>query len=200
MFCANCGSCGDGKFCTTCGNELSQSITSPAQPLKFNEFLRQKGKERVRKKPNQTNKSKATEEQQATIYSSILKYDVLGEKFKQDRGSRLPVIVDINWGPWRLKQAIFERFRRYKIISEEDKIWDYNLSYKNGDKIENLPGTNIPFTVKAFKQDLGIGYHSVSVYLLKYETDSDDDNASGNDDNDHRESVQTRLAFNFVQY
>ena len=42
-----------------------------------------------------------------------------------------------------------------------------------------ISGTNIPFTVKAYKEDLGVSYHAIVLYLLPYEdlNDTDDEYA-----------------------
>ena len=40
-----------------------------------------------------------------------------------------------------------------------------------------IPSTNIPFTVKVYKEDLGVSYHAIILYLLPYEdlNDTDDE-------------------------
>ena len=45
--------------------------------------------------------------------------------------------------------------------------------------IRFIPGLNIPFTVKAYKDDWGVSYHAIFLYLLPYEdlNDTDDEYA-----------------------
>ena len=38
-----------------------------------------------------------------------------------------------------------------------------------------IQGTNIPFTVKSYKEDLGVSYHAIFFYLLPYEDLNDTD-------------------------
>ena len=38
-----------------------------------------------------------------------------------------------------------------------------------------IPGANIPFTVKVYKEDLGVLYHAIVLYLLPYENLNDTD-------------------------
>ena len=38
-----------------------------------------------------------------------------------------------------------------------------------------IQGTNIPFTVKSYKEDLGVSYHAIFLYLLPYEDFNDTD-------------------------
>ena len=49
-------------------------------------------------------------------------------------------------------------------------MWEeYNLVYKNGQPIVNIPGTQHPFTMQKYKNDLGVGYQSINVYLLLHD-------------------------------
>ena len=50
-------------------------------------------------------------------------------------------------------------------------IW---LGFKNGQPIVNITGTQDPFTIQKCKNDLGVGYQSINVYLLTH----DDENTS----------------------
>ena len=45
----------------------------------------------------------------------------------------------------------------------------YRLAYRNGETVKYLPGTEIEFSVKKYKEDLGVGYSSILVYLIEYE-------------------------------
>ena len=41
--------------------------------------------------------------------------------------------------------------------------------YKNGERIKYIPSTTTDFTIKLYKKNLGAGYNSIVIYLLKYE-------------------------------
>ena len=88
--------------------------------------------------------------------------------FKQDRGTRLPIKVNVDWGVYRLKEAVFEKFERYNDSICGQNIVEYDLVYKNGQPIVNIPGTQDSFTIQKYKNDLGVGYQSINVYLLPH--------------------------------
>ena len=65
-------------------------------------------------------------------------------------------------------------------ITARNSIFDYKLVYKSGEIIENIPGTEIPFTIEKYKADLGVGYQNIHVYLMLHinefsEEESDED-------------------------
>ena len=64
-------------------------------------FLQQKNK-----KQKQIGKCKTND---ATIFASLMTRTSQGT-FKQDRGSCLPIKVNVDWGVYRLKQALLEKF------------------------------------------------------------------------------------------
>ena len=49
------------------------------------------------------------------------------------------------------------------------EVADIKLVYKNGELARHIPGTNTPFILRDYKEDLGVGYNSISLYLLPYE-------------------------------
>ena len=52
---------------------------------------------------------------------------------------------------------------------------DCKLVYKNNETIRYIPGTNVPFTVEKYKEDLGLPYHKINVYLQLYEDSGDEE-------------------------
>ena len=71
--------------------------------------------------------------------------------FKQDRGTRLPIKVNVDWGVHRLKEAVFEKFERYNDSICGQNIVEYDLVYKNGQPIVNIPGTQDPLQYRNTK-------------------------------------------------
>ena len=98
--------------------------------------------------------------------------------FKQDRGTRLPIKVNVDWGIYWLKEAVFEKFERYNDSICGRNIVEYDLVYKNGQPIANIPGTQDHSTIQKCKDDLGVSYQSI-VYLLPH----DDENTGPLDGN-----------------
>ena len=70
---------------------------------------------------------------------------------KRDRGTRLPIKVNVDWGVYRLKEAVFEKFERYNDSICGQNIVEYDLVYKNGQPIVNIPGTQDPLQYRNTK-------------------------------------------------
>lgn len=176
MYCPHCGKeVTAGKFCQQCGKELNTPDAQVKKPMTFDDFLSRKKKSRVNfYHPKKQDKRSV---QEATIYASIMR-NVDG-KFKQDRGTRLPVIVNVDWSAPELKSAVYKKMIRYHTYVADYPQSDYKLIYKNGEVIRNIPGTDIPFTVGGYKTDLGVGFQNIIVYLMLYECISDDDGEYG---------------------
>ena len=193
MFCPACGKAiQSGKFCPHCGENLPSTSkdgeidrenskttsqdgeNSKKRPSTFSEFYAMKSKDRVNRFVFKKKKDKR-EAEEVLIHASLLQ-DISG-KLTQDRGSRLPVKVDVSWDHVHVKKAIFEKFSRYNETVKDLKLEDVKLVYKNGEPVRYIPGTKIPFTVKGYKEDLGVRYNSLVLYLLPYRcfSSSDDD-------------------------
>ena len=174
MFCEKCGKALSGRYCGDCSwDSHKEELPSKELSKTFTEFLRQKGKSRTTTLPKKRKLDKRAVIE-TTIYSSILKQGADGT-LKQEKGSRLPIKVNVEWGPYPLKQAVFEKFKRYNNNLALNSIEDFKLVYKNGDVIRHIPGTDIPFTLKGYKEDLGVGYNSLVVYLQEYMESSSSD-------------------------
>ena len=94
----------------------------------------------------------------------------------QERVSRMSITVNVSWDHIGLKKAIFDKFKRYNATVKKLMLSDVKLVYKSGEMVRFIPGTNIPFTVKEYKEDLGVPYHAIVLYLLPYEDLNDTDN------------------------
>lgn len=184
MFCRFCGKEITGKYCGECGKDSSVNKEDDSGKVKtFNDFLKERSKSRTTTLP-QKRKIDIREVKESTIFASILRRDE-GDNLKQEKGSRLPIKVNTDWGPYPLKQAVFEKFQRYHRNFHHNKISDFKLVYKSGEVIKYIPGTKTEFSVKKYKEDLGVGYHSIVVYLMEYMVSTDsEDNIEDCDDND----------------
>ena len=114
MFCSSCGKevAGDNaKFCCFCGKEAAVSAASNSlsegrsKPKSFEEFFQAKKRQRTSSynTKKKTGDKRSTEE--ATVYASIMR-NVDGE-LKQERGTRLPIIVKVSWDASNLKTAVY---------------------------------------------------------------------------------------------
>lgn len=164
MYSPKCGleQSSNATYCFSCGEGLSNK----KRPMDFTEFLDSKRKART----NFTKRKKDSKKIQVTVYGSVMKADL-----KQDRGIRLPIIVEPSWGSSELKTVIYEKMCRYHKHVGDFEISDYKLVYKTGESVKFIPGTKTPFTVEAYKADLGVGYQNLTFYLMLYEISSDED-------------------------
>ena len=185
MYCFHCSKEVFGKYCSNCGlknrNDDLEEQASSSNTKSFTDFLKDRSRKRVKTKKNSSMPKKgkvdSREVIENTIYASLARIE--DGLLKQERNSRLPVIVNVNWGPFELKSAVFEKFSRYNKSFVGKKKEDYKLVYKNGDIVRYIPGTQTQFTVKRYKEDLGVGYSALIVYLVPY-----DEYSSGLSDDD----------------
>ena len=47
---------------------------------------------------------------------------------KRDRGTRLPIEVNVDWGVYRLKEAVFEKLERYNDSICGRNMVEYDLA------------------------------------------------------------------------
>ena len=85
------------------------------------------------------------------------------------------VKVSVNDDPYAVKKAAFDKLSRYNPDFPCRKIRYCKLAYRSGERVRYLPGTNLPFTVKSYKEDLGVSYNRLTLYLLPYDDDCDSD-------------------------
>ena len=70
----------------------------------------------------------------------------------QQRGSRLPKTVNVSWDHIDLKRQLFDKSKPYHATVEKLKLSGVKLVYKSGEMVRFIPGPNIPFKVKAYKE------------------------------------------------
>ena len=68
----------------------------------------------------------------------------------QERGSRLPISANMNLGPSELKRAIPNTFKRYNYTVKKLDLPDVKLVYKDGERVQYIPGTTTPFILKEY--------------------------------------------------
>ena len=112
----------------------------------------------------------------------VLKDGVLTMK----RGSTLPVTVPQTIGPDDLLEKAVEKHSCYNkdVIRSTDKAF-YRLLYPDKSVVHTLPGSNQPFTLQRYKNDIGKPYSKLTLFLctsadyhdsLYYDFDSSSDN------------------------
>lgn len=78
------------------------------------------------------------------------------------RGMVLPLVVDPAVDAKQLHNAAEEKMKELNINLPGGS---YFLLYPDGTKIANIPGTDRPFTLKAYKEALGKAYQRITVYI-----------------------------------
>lgn len=188
VFCNHCSAENHevAKFCYSCrspiperfikngtnGGSNVQTERKTNLPLTFNQFYNKKSSDRVskfgpgkRKRASQIDNRNTNE---AYITAGILRDN--NGTLKPERGSHIPVKVDVNAGPFDVKKAAYDKIKRYNPDFAAIDASSCKLVYKCGTRVQYLPGTNIPFTVKKYKEDLGVSYSKVALYLFEYDS------------------------------
>ena len=171
LFCSACGKIVNGKYCRHCGQEVDKDTKSLEieKPPAFSEFYKNKSNDRVSKYAKRK-KNDQKEKEQVVINASLLL--PVKEVLIQERGSRLPISANMNWGPSELKRAIFNIFKKYNYTVKKLDLLDVKLVYKDGERVQYIPGTTTPFILKEYQKDLDVAYQAMVLYLLPYEDKS----------------------------
>ena len=115
--------------------------------MSFNDFVKERSSSRSATTFPKKSKIDKREVKETTIYASVGEIDDVGN-IKQIKGSRLPVKVEVDWGSYQLKNAVFDKLERYNNLVKGKRKSSYRLAYRNGETVKYLPGTEIEFTVK----------------------------------------------------
>ena len=82
-------------------------------------------------------------------------------------GAHMPCKVKLKASLGEIKKSAFDKLSRYCVEFVCDDIIYCKLCYKSGEIVENIPGTNIPFTFDGYKEDLIVSsYAKVILYLM----------------------------------
>ena len=172
LFCSACGKIVNGKYSRHCDQEVDED-TKPLEtekPSTFSEFYQSKSNDRV-SKYTKKKKNYQKEKDEVVINASLL-LPVKGI-LVQERVSRLPISANVRWSPSELRRAIFDKFKRHNSTAKKLDLSDVKLVYKDRERVQYIPRTTIPFTLKEYKRDLGVAYQAIVLYLLPYEDRSD---------------------------
>ena len=108
---------------------------------------------------------------QADLDSSDVKIDIGVIVLKDGillmkRGSTLPVTVPQTIGSDDLLEKAVEKHSRYNtdVIRSTDKAF-YRLLYPDKSVVHTLPGSNQPFTLQRYKNDIGKPYSKLTLFL-----------------------------------
>ena len=105
----------------------------------------------------------------------------------------MPCKVKLRASVREIKKSAFDKLRRYCVEFVCDDIIYCKLCCESGEIAENISGTNIPFTLDGYKEDLLVlSYAKVILYLMVDDfSDTDLSDVFFN----MSSSVQTRYVF-----
>ena len=99
------------------------------------------------------------------ITVGILK-NVKGE-IKPVRRTHIPWKLKLRASVGKFKKSASDKLSPYCVEFVYDETIYDKLCYKSGETVENVPGTNIPFTLDGYKEDLLLSpYAKVILYLM----------------------------------
>ena len=87
----------------------------------------------------------------------------------------MPCKVKLKASVEEIKKSAFDNLSRYCVEFVCDDIRYSKLCYKSGEIVENLPGTNIPFTLDGHKEDLLVSSNAKVILYLMADDFSDTD-------------------------
>lgn len=85
---------------------------------------------------------------------------------KAVRGTVLPLLVGTDADAHELQRAAEQKLKTFHSNLQDGP---YFLLYPDGTKTTNIPGTEVPFTLKAYKEALGKAYQRITLYICKAE-------------------------------
>lgn len=85
---------------------------------------------------------------------------------KAVRGTVLPILVRPELNADKLQRAAEQKL---KTFHRNLHGGPYVLLYPDGTKITDIPGTDVPFTLKDYKEALGKAYQRITLYICTAE-------------------------------
>uniref|UniRef100_UPI0037E860EC G2/M phase-specific E3 ubiquitin-protein ligase n=1 Tax=Semicossyphus pulcher TaxID=241346 RepID=UPI0037E860EC len=86
--------------------------------------------------------------------------------FKPVRGKCLPIHVEPQWSSEQLLAAAMKKLKDFNQDMEDG---EYVLLYPDGSQIQNIPGTDTPFTIEHYKEAIGKPYQRITLYICTLE-------------------------------
>ena len=185
MFCSQCGVWlnEETQFCRSCGaktrllskkqaeNKSAAKATTKDAPKSFNDFLKCRIKVKCKKKQEKV--------QEVTVYVSMLRR--VNNTWRQISGSRTPVTVAVSADYEEVKKAAFSKLKRYVPEMHYDYC-EVELCYRSGGVALFLPGILTEFSLQNYKNDLGVKFSQIVLYLKPYENENSDHHSDSEPD------------------
>lgn len=210
MFCAKCGKelPKEARYCSNCGVVVSVASETPkATDLKptitYSEFLKRKEQNRREhfslypKKAKKSGKD-LNLEKEVSICIGIKKYEPGFLELKYVRGKSLPIRVLPSDGPKTILEKAVTKHEHHNT-NWMVKGQRYVLLYPDDTEVVNLPGSNKPFILHDYKEEVGKSYSRLTLYIALYSdfvftsinTDHDDVSLLSGDETSTEKSVMS---------
>lgn len=212
MFCQNCG-CWvrkDYKYCPSCGITSSNRSNTESTSVRpsvstFNEFKSKKTKERLGQQQS-TGTSKKRKMTDEPVIINVGVATATSGTFKPCRGKNLPLKVTRAASTKLLLEEALKKRVAYDRSFRNDL--QYKLCYPDGTEVVYLPGSNEPFTLEKYKDDLGRNYSRITLFLCPLQDENviqpevcviDADFIDSDDDFDLQDSIFDDIEMNYPQ-
>ncbi|CAI5668462.1 G2/M phase-specific E3 ubiquitin-protein ligase-like isoform X2 [Oreochromis niloticus] len=176
MFCPSCGKKlveQSPNFCSGCGKRLQDSITDPLQPSTsqtsptcptptystFMEYRKKKNEERQKFSCGKMGlKKTAKTKVQINIGLMSKKKDGL----RPHRGKSIALRIDPDSSATSL---LSEAVKKMRDFNKDLSDGPFLLLYPDATEVINIPGTNSPFTLGAYKAEIGKPYQRITLFI-----------------------------------
>lgn len=89
-----------------------------------------------------------------------------GGSLKPVRGKSLPVEIQPHWSSEQVLAAAVKKQKAFNVDLEDCA---HVLLYPDAREVNNIPGTDIPFTVQKYKEAIGKSYQRIMFYICTVE-------------------------------
>lgn len=147
-----------GEFCSSCGHKNMQE----REVMTFSDYKNSLGSFKKRLKPKHpVTDHRVAKQTIITIKEMVVKED---GSFNSRSGFSIPLQVLIDDSASKVHEAAYDKISRY-CLSFREEFSNTELVYKSGEIVEYIPGTVVPFTVKRYKEDSGLQYSRIILYI-----------------------------------
>ncbi|XP_014675080.1 PREDICTED: uncharacterized protein LOC106815163 [Priapulus caudatus] len=184
MFCSQCGLevTSTSNYCSNCGILVKTSIvidpgrastttsssTTNRPSVSFEDFRKIKEDQRQSRfqpkaKRSRPGKALASEPKDVAINIGIKKY--VNGYFKNIRGKCLPIRVAPSANASLVKEKAVLKHTNHDVTLDTSMDSDYVLLYPDGSLVENIPGSQQPFKLQDYKEEVGKNYNRITLYI-----------------------------------
>lgn len=194
MFCPVCGEKLqiNAKYCHECGGKYSSTTSTSSKTgskLSYADFKKKKEESRTTKFNVPTGKKKPKLDLDVTIHIGLM--STKDSDLKVKRGATLPLKVSPSI---KVNELLEKAVEKQSVFNSEvpNRPTAYKILYPDKRPIDKIPGKDVDFVLKLYKEELGKPYCRITFYLVTqgdyfeyissglFTNDSTDDSTSDN--------------------